>query len=69
MAKGAGYRSTWKIEDLEEFRRRWPALLREEGPVLAQLITTLADQTPMTAPGGRPFTQQVQDLRTKLLAG
>jgi len=69
MAKGAGYRSACMIEDLDELRRRLPSLLREEGPVLVQLSTTLADQTPMTAPGGRPFPQQVQDLRAKLLAG
>jgi phosphonopyruvate decarboxylase len=69
MAKGAGYRNAYTIEDLDELRRRLPALLREEGPVLVQLTTTLADQTPMTAPGGRPFPQQVQDLRAKLLAG
>ncbi len=67
MAKGAGYRNAYAIEDLDEFRRRFPAILRAEGPVLVELSTTLADQTPMSAPGGRPFHQQVQDLRAKLL--
>ena len=66
MARGAGYRSASAIGDLEEFRRRFPALLSEEGPVLLELHTTLADQTPMTAPGGKPFHQQVAELRERL---
>jgi phosphonopyruvate decarboxylase len=66
MARGAGYRSASAIGDLEELRRRFPALLSEEGPVLLELHTTLADQTPMTAPGGKPFHQQVAELREKL---
>ncbi|HLE45112.1 MAG TPA: thiamine pyrophosphate-dependent enzyme [Methylomirabilota bacterium] len=67
MARGAGYRKAYAIGELDELRRRLPEILREEGPVLVELATTLADQTPMTAPGGRPFHQQVQDLRAKLL--
>jgi sulfopyruvate decarboxylase subunit beta len=67
MAKAAGYRSAVTIEDLEEFRRRFPGLLTGEGPILAELLTTLADQTPMTARGGVPFPEQVQALRTRLL--
>ncbi len=39
----------------------------EEGPVLVELHTTLAEQTPMTALRGVPFHQQVHDLRAKLL--
>ncbi len=66
MAKGAGYRNAYAIADLDEFRRRFPATLKEEGPVLVELWTTLADQTPMTAPGGKPFHQQVEDLRAAL---
>jgi hypothetical protein len=67
MARGAGYRSASTIDDLEDFRRRFPGLLAAEGPVLAELHTTLADQTPMTARGGHPFHQQVEELRNRLL--
>jgi len=31
-----------------------------------ELITTLANETPMTARGGVPFPQQVEALRIKL---
>ncbi len=68
MAKGAGYRMACAIADLAELRRRLPELLRAEGPVLVELATTLADATPMTAPGV-PFGAQVQALREALLAG
>ncbi len=67
MAKGAGYRNAYAIDDLDEFRRRLPGLVSEEGPVLVELSTTLAAETPMTARGGAPFHQQVHDLRVKLL--
>jgi phosphonopyruvate decarboxylase len=67
MAKGAGYRGAWAIADLDDFRRRLPALLTAEGPLLAELHTTLAEQTPITARGGRPFRQQAEDLRGRLL--
>ncbi len=67
MAKGAGYRNAYGIDDLAEFRRRLPRMLTEEGPVLVELHTTLAEQTPMTARGGRPFHEQVEALRLKLL--
>jgi phosphonopyruvate decarboxylase len=66
MARGAGYRETRRIESLEELRRQLPALLRAEGPVLVELITGLAEKTPMTAPGGQPFHRQVEVLREKL---
>jgi phosphonopyruvate decarboxylase len=68
MARGAGYRSALAIHDIEEFRRRFPELLKAEGPVLVELHTGLADQTPMTARGGPPFPEQVEALRGKLLA-
>ena len=68
MAKGAGYRTALAIHDLEEFRRRFPELLRAEGPILVELHTTLADQTPMTARGGTPFPEQIEALRGRLLA-
>jgi len=67
MAKGAGYRDACAIDTLGDFRRRLPRLLFEEGPVLVELHTTLAEQTPMTAPPGVPFHQQVHELRAKLL--
>jgi phosphonopyruvate decarboxylase len=66
MARGAGYRDACRIESLAELRERLPALLRAEGPVLVELITGLADKTPMTAPGGQPFHRQVEALREKL---
>src|SRR5262245_40819112 len=68
MAKGAGYRSALAIHDLEDFRRRFPELLKAEGPIMVELHTTLADQTPMTARGGTPFPEQIEALRGKLVA-
>jgi phosphonopyruvate decarboxylase len=67
MARGAGYRGACAIDDLAELRRRLPDLLAAEGPVLVELHTGLAEQTPMTAPGGVPFAQQADALRIKLL--
>jgi thiamine pyrophosphate-dependent acetolactate synthase large subunit-like protein len=69
MAKAAGYRSVFAIGELEDFKRRLPGLLTAEGPVLVELITTLADKTPMTVRGGStPFFQQVETLRGLLPA-
>jgi phosphonopyruvate decarboxylase len=68
MAKGAGYKTTLQIGELEEFKRRFPQMLTEEGPIFAELITTLADKTPMTDRRGVPFPEQVGKLREKLLA-
>jgi thiamine pyrophosphate-dependent acetolactate synthase large subunit-like protein len=69
MAKAAGYRSVFSIGELEDFKRRLPGLLTAEGPVLVELITTLADKTPMTVRGGgTPFFQQVETLRGLLPA-
>lgn len=67
MAKAAGYRATFTFEDLEDFRIRLPSVLAEPGPVFVELHTTEANQTPMTAPGGPPFYQQVESLREKLI--
>ncbi|HET7343728.1 MAG TPA: thiamine pyrophosphate-dependent enzyme [Methylomirabilota bacterium] len=68
MARGAGYRAALAIHTLDELKRRLPELLTAEGPILVELHTTLAEQTPMTAGGGRPFHEQVDALRGKLLA-
>ncbi len=68
MAKAAGYRSTCTIRTLDDLEKRLPALLGDEGPIMAQLITGLAGSTPMNSPPGTPFHQQVADLRTKLTA-
>jgi sulfopyruvate decarboxylase subunit beta len=68
MARGAGYRSALSIGELDEFRRRFPQLLKDEGPIFVELHTTLAEQTPMTTRGGVPFHEQVERLRAKLLA-
>jgi sulfopyruvate decarboxylase subunit beta len=67
MAKAAGYRLACAIDDLDALRRRLPELLTAEGPVFVELLTGLAEQTPMTAPGGPPLHQQVEELRIKLL--
>jgi len=68
MAKGAGYRTTVQIGELEDFKRRFPKMLTEEGPIFAELITTLADKTPMTDRRGVPIHEQTGKLREKLLA-
>src|SRR5438094_213207 len=67
MAKGAGYRNAYAIREPAEFKRRLPAMLTEEGPVLVELHTGLAEKTPMTDRGGLPFHRQAEALRTKLL--
>jgi sulfopyruvate decarboxylase subunit beta len=69
MARGAGYRSCLVISELDDFKRRFPQLLKDEGPIFVELHTTLADQTPMTARGGVPFPDQVARVREKLLTG
>ena len=66
MARAAGYRTAIAIGELEDLKRRLPALLTAEGPAFVELHTTLADQTPMTSPGGKPFHQQVDELRSAL---
>jgi phosphonopyruvate decarboxylase len=68
MARGAGYRAAFAVGELEDFKRRLPGLLKDEGPILVELHTTLAEQTPMTAGGGAPFHEQVARVRSRLLA-
>jgi len=68
MAKGAGYRESFAIHELPELKRRLPHILTAPGPLFVELHTTLADQTPMTAGMGVPFSKQVQTLHDKLLA-
>lgn len=67
MAKGAGYRDAYAVRDLDELRRRLPSILGGQGPLLVELWTTLAAETPMTAPGGTLLHEQVERLRRKLL--
>ena len=67
MAKGAGYRTATAIDDLEDLQRQLPGLLAAEGPVLVELHTGLAEQTPMTVRERTPFHQQLHDARVKLL--
>lgn len=67
MAKAAGYRSAVAVADLDELGLRLPEILGGVGPLLVELLTGLAAETPMTARGAVPFPQQVEDLRTKLL--
>lgn len=66
MARGAGYRAAYAVAELADWERRLPAVLTEEGPLLVELHTTLAEETPMTARGGAPFAAQVEALRRKL---
>ena len=66
MAKGAGYRRTYAIHELDELKRRLPALLTEEGPLFVELATGLADKTPMQDRSGRPFHEQIGTLRGRL---
>jgi sulfopyruvate decarboxylase subunit beta len=66
MAKGAGYRKAYAITAVDDFKRRLSSLFSDEGPVLVELHTGLADKTPMTDRGGLPFNQQVENLRQKL---
>jgi hypothetical protein len=43
-------------------------MLSAEGPLFAELITGLSEQTPMTVRGaGTPFPQQVEKLRDRLV--
>ncbi len=67
MATGAGYRLAYAVHELDDFTRRLPAMLADPGPLLVELHTGLAEKTPMTARGGLPFHQQVNQLRGKLL--
>jgi hypothetical protein len=41
-------------------------MFSDEGPLLVELHTGLADKTPMTDRGGQPFHQQVESLHRKL---
>src|SRR5262250_2081092 len=38
MAKGAGYRTVLQISELDKFKRRFPKMLTEEGPIFVELI-------------------------------
>src|SRR5262244_2663139 len=66
MAKGACYRKENAVTELDDFKRRLTSMFTDEGPLLVELHTGLADKTPMTDRGGLPFTQQVENLRKKL---
>ena len=67
MAKGAGYQDACAVRDLDELHRRLPSILGDEGPLLVELWTTLAAETPMTAPRGTPLHEQIERLRMRLL--
>src|SRR4029434_5407189 len=66
MAKGAGYRKAYTVTALDDFKRRLPSMLTDEGPLLVELHTGSADETPMTDRGGLPFNQQVDHLKKKI---
>ena len=67
MAKGAGYRSAFAIDQFEDLKRRLPEILTAEGPLLVELHTGLAEKTPMTFRERTPLHQQLHDARVKLL--
>jgi sulfopyruvate decarboxylase subunit beta len=67
VAKGAGYRTAYTVDSLDDFTRRLPSMLTEHGPIFVELHTTLADKTPMTDRSGVPFPRQVENLRGRLL--
>lgn len=67
MAKGAGYRRAYAVRELGDFTKRLPSMLADPGPILVELSTGLSEKTPMTARGGRPFHEQAQALRAKLV--
>jgi phosphonopyruvate decarboxylase len=69
MAKAAGYRNAYTLSSLDDFKKRLPGFLTEDGPIMVQLLTGLAESTPMNSPPGTPFHQQVSDLRAKVTAG
>jgi thiamine pyrophosphate-dependent acetolactate synthase large subunit-like protein len=66
MAKAAGYRATYTVGTLDDFKKRLPGFFTEDGPILVQLMTGLAESTPMNSPPGTPFPKQVADVRAKL---
>jgi sulfopyruvate decarboxylase subunit beta len=68
IATGAGYREAFAVRTLDELEQRLPAILTGEGPIFAELHTGLAEKTPMTDRGGRPFHEQVERLRGRLSA-
>ena len=68
MARAAGYPRAYAVRELDDLERRLPSLLTEEGPLLVELHTGLADKTPMTARGGKSFGEQAEDLRQRLAA-
>lgn len=67
MAKGAGYRAAFAIDQLEDLKRRLPEILTAEGPLFVELHTGLAEKTPMTFRERTPLHQQLHDARAKLL--
>jgi len=68
MAKGAGYRNAYAVTEFEDFKRRLPSMLTDEGPLFVELHTGLSEQTPMTVRGGGvPFPTQVETLRARLV--
>ena len=67
MAKGAGYRAAFALDQIEDLKRRLPEILTAEGPLLVELHTGLAEKTPMTFRERTPLHQQLHDARVKLL--
>ena len=67
MAKGAGYRAAFAIDQIEDLKRRLPEILTAEGPLFVELHTGLAEKTPMTFRERTPLHQQLHDARAKLL--
>jgi phosphonopyruvate decarboxylase len=68
IARGAGYRDAFAVQDLAELERRMPAILGAPGPIFVELHTGLAEKTPMQDRSGVPFSQQVEQLHRRLVA-
>lgn len=68
MATAAGYRKAWTIEALADLERHLRDVMTMDGPLLVELITGLAEKTPLTAAPGPPFARQVETLRARLAA-
>ena len=67
MARGAGYKNAYSVRELGELKRRLPSIFGDEGPLMVELLTGLADKTPMTAGRSTPLREQAETLRKKLL--
>ncbi|MGI8549264.1 MAG: thiamine pyrophosphate-dependent enzyme [Dehalococcoidia bacterium] len=69
MARAAGYRSSHRFDDLEDFRTSITTLLDEQGPVFIELAIVPGGET--LKGGGRPspIAEEAKTLRAALTTG